>query len=375
MATEEAEFQAAVLNTVKPYSLLSDERLLGIYKIATALETNRVKGCFAEFGVCNGGSAGILAAVAHRFRSGRCIWLFDSFEGMPTPGELDVAHNGEPGQKGMTRGDEATVRELLFDRLKLDPSHIRIVKGWFETSVPPHHAAIGPIAMLHVDCDWYDSVRFCFEQFYDQVVPGGFIVIDDYGHWRGARKAVDEFIAQRGLNVEIHQIDYTGVFFQKPVNQSSHAAQAFSLDDDLDRGRDLLRGGRFQEAIFAFEKLLEQNGSSREVWNDLGCAQALAGQIEVAEASLKKAMSLEVSNGVAKGNLAALYASQQRYLEAIALLEQLLLEQPDVETLLDLADCYRQMGVYDSARLGYQRVLEASPDHPRAVAGLSGISS
>ena len=86
-------------------------------------------------------------------------------------------------------------------------------------------------------------------------------------------------------------------------------------------------------------------------------------------------MSFGLSNGSAKGNLASLYGASGRFLEAIAMYEQLLTEHPDIETLLDLADCYLQMGAKDSARLGYQQVLAVSPGHPRAVEGLSVISA
>lgn len=76
--------------------------------------------------------------------------------------------------------------------------------------------SIGRIALLHLDCDWYESVKFCLNELYDNVVQGGFIFIDDYGAWRGCKKAVDEFMKERNLKIGLIQIDYTGVYFQKP---------------------------------------------------------------------------------------------------------------------------------------------------------------
>jgi hypothetical protein len=66
-----------------------------------------------------------------------------------------------------------------------------------------------------VDCDWYASVRFCLEQLYDQVSPGGYVVIDDYGHWQGCRRAVDEFLTSRGMIGALTRVDYTGVYWKK----------------------------------------------------------------------------------------------------------------------------------------------------------------
>ena len=72
------------------------------------------------------------------------------------------------------------------------------------------------IAVLHLDGDWYDSVKVCLEHFYDRVSPGGIIQIDDYGHWQGARKAVDEFMATRHITVPLRYLDYTGRQLVKP---------------------------------------------------------------------------------------------------------------------------------------------------------------
>jgi hypothetical protein len=73
-----------------------------------------------------------------------------------------------------------------------------------------------PIAFLHLDCDWYESVKLCLDKFYDSVVPGGVVVFDDYGFWSGCRKAVDEFLAGRLINVSLTPIDTESHYFIKP---------------------------------------------------------------------------------------------------------------------------------------------------------------
>ena len=57
----------------------------------------------------------------------------------------------------------------IFDRLRLLSPHVHFVKGWFQDTFPK--ATVGAIALLHVDADWYDSVRLCLERFWDDVAP------------------------------------------------------------------------------------------------------------------------------------------------------------------------------------------------------------
>lgn len=68
----------------------------------------------------------------------------------------------------------------------------------------------------HLDCDWYESVKVCLDHLYDRVSPGGLIQIDDYGHWKGARKAVNEFFLRRSIEVRLRRLDYSGRQMIKP---------------------------------------------------------------------------------------------------------------------------------------------------------------
>jgi hypothetical protein len=61
-----------------------------------------------------------------------------------------------------------------------------------------------------LDGDWYESVKMCLESLYDKVSPGGVIQFDDYGHWAGARKAVDEFMINRGIDTPLRRVDFSG---------------------------------------------------------------------------------------------------------------------------------------------------------------------
>jgi hypothetical protein len=101
----------------------------------------------------------------------------------------------------------------LFQRLGV-LEDVEFVKGLFQETLPVNR--IGEIAVLHIDGDWYESVKVCLESLYDKVVPDGVIQLDDYGYWKGARKAVDEFFEQRGIQAPLKRLDYSGRFLIKP---------------------------------------------------------------------------------------------------------------------------------------------------------------
>ena len=90
-------------------------------------------------------------------------------------------------------------------------SRATLVKGWFHETLPEWRDKTGPIALLHIDCDWYTSIKTCLEQLYAQVVPGGYVVVDDYYRWLGCRQAVDEFLPDASLTA----VDGNAVFWMK----------------------------------------------------------------------------------------------------------------------------------------------------------------
>jgi hypothetical protein len=142
----------------------------------------------------------------------RTLWVFDTFDGIPPPTHADPDYEIAVRYTGQFRGELDDVTSL-FERLGiLDKA--RLIKGRFEDTVP--QSPVRAIAVLHVDGDWYESVKTCLEHLYDRVSSGGIVQIDDYGHWAGARKAVDEFLAARAISVPLQYLDYTGRQFVKP---------------------------------------------------------------------------------------------------------------------------------------------------------------
>jgi O-methyltransferase len=81
--------------------------------------------------------------------------------------------------------------------------------------MPKLREEIGEIAILRLDGDYYTSTRDVLDRLYDKVVPGGFIIVDDYGCYQQARDAIHDFWAERSLAPELIQIDSSGYYWRK----------------------------------------------------------------------------------------------------------------------------------------------------------------
>lgn len=209
-------------NKISQYTMSGYRRFSNIYDLSETVEKESISGAFVECGVWKGGCAATMAYVAQKYNSDRKTWLFDSFEGLPEPSEKDgivaksrMAINVKEENRKCVASVE-DIEELFFQKLKLERKYVLIRKGWFQNVLPNVKNEIGAIAILRIDADWYESTKSCFDNLYDNVVSGGYVVIDDYGHWEGCRKAVDEFLESRNISVELVEIDYTGRYFKKP---------------------------------------------------------------------------------------------------------------------------------------------------------------
>lgn len=212
-----------ILAAIEPYTMTSTARVLALLDAVKYVADNRLDGAFVECGVWRGGSS-MAAALAFLACEGmtRDLYLYDTFAGMPAPGTLDRDWqdiSAEEQLQKTARGTgvwcEASAQEVVqnMSSTGYDMDKVKIVSGLVEDTVPSQ--APGRIALLRLDTDWYSSVLHTLKHLYGRVVGGGVIIIDDYGHWKGAKKAVDEFLAERNLRPLLHRIDYTGRLFLK----------------------------------------------------------------------------------------------------------------------------------------------------------------
>jgi O-methyltransferase len=217
--TDLAPRDKTILKRVAPYTMTSVERQIALVQAARHVVRGGVPGCFVECGVWRGGSS-MLAALtfAGEGDAERDLYLYDTFEGMTPPTDDDRTADGTLAQTHLANTARGTGVWCCadLDDVKANlattgypPDRLHYIQGPVEETIPAQLPP-APIALLRLDTDWYESTRHELEHLFPLVADGGAIIIDDYGHWEGARKAVDEYLAALPRRYFLHRIDYTG---------------------------------------------------------------------------------------------------------------------------------------------------------------------
>lgn len=209
-----------IIRQVKAYTMTSYERLNSLINAIQYIVFNDINGAIVECGVWKGGS---MMAVAYMLREladiQRELYLFDTFEGMTPPTDKDVAHFNVDAKTLLDSEDEEkreiyrcyasleeVKRNLHATNYPLDK--MQFIQGKVEDTIPDR--APEKIALLRLDTDWYESTRHELEHLFPRLVPGGVIIIDDYGYWKGCKQATDEYIQNHKIPLLLNRIDSTG---------------------------------------------------------------------------------------------------------------------------------------------------------------------
>lgn len=211
---------AATIRAATPYTMTSPERLFALCEAIRYVVRSKVEGAVVECGVWRGGSMMAAARTLIECKDfSRDLYLFDTFAGMAPPTERDVAIGGQSASDLLnshkkTESDPvwclATLEQVrnAMSATGYHADRIHYVTGKVEDTIPLH--APPKIALLRLDTDWYESTRHELEHLFPRLVRGGVLIIDDYGHWKGAREAVDEYLRTNGIKLLLNRIDYTG---------------------------------------------------------------------------------------------------------------------------------------------------------------------
>lgn len=202
----------------KAFTMTSKERMYALYQATNYISRAKVPGDIVECGVWRGGSCMMMGKVLLGNKDvERSLYLYDTYSGMTKPTKVDTRISNvrkraldmwHSSRISKTTWCNASLSEVK-NNMKLvgyPNSRMMYVKGKVEVTL--RKIVPEKIALLRLDTDWYESTKVELETLYPKLSNGGVLIIDDYGYWNGARKAVDEYFSDKP--VLLHRIDNSG---------------------------------------------------------------------------------------------------------------------------------------------------------------------
>jgi O-methyltransferase len=197
------------------HTMVGLKRLDNLQYCVEQILQNQVPGDLIETGVWRGGASIFMRAILKVYDvTDRCVWLADSFQGLPAPNPQKYPHDA---------GDHLhTIRYLAvpldrvmtnFERYDLLDSQVRFLKGGFRDTLP--QAPIQHLAILRLDGDLYESTMDALVSLYPKLSQGGFVIVDDYGPMPSCRQAVHDYREEHGIRDPLIPIDWGGVYWQR----------------------------------------------------------------------------------------------------------------------------------------------------------------
>jgi hypothetical protein len=208
----------SIWDLVKAHTMTSKERIYGLIEAVKYISKHKIEGDFVECGVWKGGS---MMAIARTLLSlgeaSRKLLLYDTFEGMSEPGKEDVDFKNLDAKRQLEKSDKNShvwaysplenVQKNIAST-KYPQNKILYIKGKVEDTIPA--TLPDEIALLRLDTDWYESTKHELIHLFPRLQKGGVLIIDDYGFWKGARKAVDEYLEENNVRILLTRMDNTG---------------------------------------------------------------------------------------------------------------------------------------------------------------------
>ena len=204
---EATERERSLMQTFSAYTMTSPARQWSLLKAVQYIDAHEIPGDIVECGVWRGGNMLMVKQARAGHPLGRKLHLFDTFAGMSEPTGEDVSFRGKRAAEEFRASQKSDHNEwcyasledvrAAFEQFGLLAPDVVFRKGKVEETLLDRAALPGAIALLRLDTDWYESTKAELDVLYPLLVPGGVLIVDDYGHWQGARKAVDEYFGNR----------------------------------------------------------------------------------------------------------------------------------------------------------------------------------
>lgn len=221
---EASEFQAQLITSCGKLSMTGPVRMWSVLQALDHINRNGIVGDCVECGVWKGGNLALMSLYSKFLGMKNSVIGFDTFDGMPEADEIDEDLFGNSAKDSMKISvkDEsitnihayATINQVEQNLKLLGVDNVKLVQGKVENTLRVSENVPEQISLLRLDTDWYESTKDELDILYPKLQSGGVLIIDDYGHFKGARKAVDEYFEQH--NIWKHYIDYTCRLIVKP---------------------------------------------------------------------------------------------------------------------------------------------------------------
>jgi len=213
-----------LIDEIRPFSMATKHRMAAMIDAVKYVALAKIPGVIVECGVYRGANMMLAARTLRELNvTDRELYLYDTFEGMPPPTDEDKEYTGVSAkslmmtqEKGTGVWCDASIQDVRANMgsTGYPPDRIYYVQGMVENTIPT--TIPDKIALLRLDTDWYASTKHELEHLYPLLETGGVLLIDDYGHWQGARQAVDEYFSNIGMIPLLARIDCTCRCFIKP---------------------------------------------------------------------------------------------------------------------------------------------------------------
>ncbi len=209
------------LDIVTPYTMTSIERITELYYSLEYIRNNNIKGDFVESGVWKGGNVlGVMEYFKYYDMTDRKVWLYDTFQGMTMPEDVDVDLGNQKASDNIKSWVELTYLPINEVKQNLSRSNypienVKFIIGDVCETLNVDNNLPTQISILRLDTDWYKSTKKELEVLYPLLSNKGVLIVDDYGHWKGSKKAVDDYF--KNDNIEIIKIDYSAIKMIKKI--------------------------------------------------------------------------------------------------------------------------------------------------------------
>jgi O-methyltransferase len=219
---EGTDFEKHAFEICQKYSMTDHMRIFALIKSIEFIKQNKVNGDFVECGVWRGGNLILFQKFIEKYSLEKKIYAYDTFEGMSEPDEIDKTFNGQSSSKllkklydkGVDRKKNILIADCSIEEVQKNfqkysnKKNLFCVKGMVEKTLEIEDNLPNKISILRLDTDWYSSTKKELEILFPLLEKNGILIIDDYGYWKGARKAVDEYFKDK--KVTMFKIDFTG---------------------------------------------------------------------------------------------------------------------------------------------------------------------